>query len=102
MERLYSIRHLGIFSRPLLSIEENGFRYKEKLYTHDDIKSTSVSGGNGQTIRMGVKLKDGALIFINASALELNGEKTKTGFISGNNEILNGLLGQTLYRSAIR
>jgi len=91
MKKIYSIRHLGLFSRPLLEIEEHGFRYKDKLYTHDDIKRINISGGNGQPFKMGVKLKDGKLILVNASALELNGEKARTGFFSGNNETFDTL-----------
>lgn len=71
-----SIRHLGLFSRPLLDIEEHGFCYKDKLYTHDDIKRIDISGGNGRALRVSVKLKDGELILVNVSALELNGKKS--------------------------
>lgn len=91
MERNYSIRHLGLFSKPILTIKEDGFYYKGNCYIHDDIKRITVSGGNGQSLRMGIKLNDGKLILINASALELNGTKAKTGFFSGNNEIFEEL-----------
>jgi len=91
MEKNYSIRHLGLFSRPLLTIKEDGFYYKGNLYTQKDIVRITISGGNGQAFRMGVKLNDGKLILINASALELNDVKAKTGFFSGNNEIFEGL-----------
>lgn len=91
MEKIYSIRHLGLFSQPLLTIKEDGFYYKGNRYTHDNIKNITISGGNGQSFRMGVKLNDGKLIFINASALELNGTKEKTGFFSGNNKIFKEL-----------
>ena len=42
-------------------------------------------------MRMGVHLSNGKIILINASALERNGEKAKTGFFSGNNEIFDEL-----------
>ena len=91
MEKIYSIRHLGLFSKPLLTINESGFIYKDKLYSLVDVKKLIVSGGHGQPQRMSVHLKDGKLILINASALELNGVKAKTGFFSGNNSIFEEL-----------
>lgn len=91
MDKRYSIRHFGLFSIPLLTIKDNGFIYKDNLYTHYDIKAIRTSGGSGQPLRMGVKLNDGKLILINAAALELNGEKIKTGFFSGNNAVFEEL-----------
>ena len=91
MEKVYGLRHLGIFSKPFLTIKEDGFYYKDNHYTHEDITRITVTGGHGQTLRMGVKLNDGKLILVNASALELNGVKAKTGFFSGNNEVFEEL-----------
>lgn len=91
MEKIYSLRHLGFFVKPFLTIKKDGFYYKGKRYTHEDIKQINVSGGGGKPCRMGVKLKDNKLILVNASALKLNGVKAKTGFFSGNNEIFEEL-----------
>lgn len=91
MKKVYSHKHLGLFSRPFLTVTENGFYYKEKRYTHADIKTLRLTGGGGQPVRMGIKLNDGRLILVNAAALELNGAKAKTGFLSGTNEIFEEL-----------
>ncbi|MDO6528238.1 hypothetical protein Q4519_21520 [Motilimonas sp. 1_MG-2023] len=91
MDRIYSIRHFGLFSKPFLTIKNNGFIYRDNLYTHDDIKAIRTSGGRGQPLRMGVQLNDGKLILINAAALELSGVKAKTGFFSGNNVVFEEL-----------
>lgn len=91
MEKTYSLRHLGLFSKPILTVNENGFYYKGNLYTRADIKVAHVTGGAGQPQRLGVRLKDGKLIYINASALELNGKRAKSGFFSGTNEIFEDL-----------
>ena len=91
MTKTYCIRHLGLFSRPLLTTSEDGFSYKGHFYTRKDIKRVVVTGGRGQPMRMGVHLSNGKIILINASALERNGEKAKTGFFSGNNEIFDEL-----------
>ena len=64
-----------------MDIEKHGFCYKDKRYTHDDIKRVDISGGNGRALRVSVKLKDGELILVNVSALELNGKKARTGFL---------------------
>lgn len=91
MDQVYSLRHLGLFSKHLLTVTEEGFYYKDSLYTRDDVKKLFVSSGGAGPIRMGVHLADGRKILINAAALELNGVKSKTGFFSGTNEIFEGL-----------
>ena len=87
----YNHRHLGIFSRPLVTIEDDCFYYKNSRYTHSDIKHVRVVGGDGQPQRMGVKLVDGRLLLVNAVALERDGVKAKTGFLSGTNSFFEEL-----------
>ena len=91
MDKVYSLRHLFFFSKPLLTITEQGFYYKNTLYTPDDVRRLYVSNGGGGPKRMGVHLADGRKILINAVALELNGVKPKTGFLSGTNDVFESL-----------
>lgn len=91
MDKVYSIKHLGLFSTKLLTIKDDGFYYKNKRYSHDDIKMVNVAVGRGRALVMGVKLNDGNVILVNAGALELNGTQSKTGFFSGNNAIFDEL-----------
>lgn len=82
---LYSLRHLGLFTRPLLTVSDEGAFYKETRYGCGDVKRVIVVGSGGSPKRMGVYLSDGKKIVINAVALELNGKKPKSGFLSGTN-----------------
>jgi|GEM_PF-920339 hypothetical protein len=91
MDQVYSLRHLGFFSKHLLTVTGEGFYYKDTLYTRDDVKKLFVSGGGAGPRRMGVHLADGRKILINAVALELNGVKPKTGFFSGTNQVFEEL-----------
>lgn len=91
MDRVYSLRHLGLFSKHLLTVTDKGFYYKEVFYTRDDVKNVRVVKGRGAPRRLGVQLSDGKLILINATALELNGERSKSGFFSGTNEVFDEL-----------
>ncbi|MDQ2078396.1 hypothetical protein [Marinimicrobium sp. ABcell2] len=91
MEKNYSVRHLGLFSRPLLKVEEGGFHYKGRFYTYRDVEAVNVTGGLGQPQRLSVRLKGRKLILVHAGALELNGKKAKTGFFSGNNQVFEDL-----------
>ena len=91
MDKVYSLRHLGFFSKPLLTVSDRGFTYKGKLYKHENIKRLVSVGGSGKPHRLGVSLDDGAHININAVALELNGVKPKTGFLSGTNTVFEEL-----------
>ena len=91
MDRVYSLRHLGFFSKHLLTVKHEGFYYKDTLYTRDDVKKIFVSTGVAGPRRMGIHLADGRKIMINAAALELNGMRPKTGFFSGTNDVFEGL-----------
>ena len=91
MDKVYSIRHLGFFSKHLLTVHEKGFTYRGKVYSHGNIKRLVLVGGEGKPHRLGVSLDDGAHININAVALELNGVKPKTGFMSGTNNVFEEL-----------
>ncbi|KAF0808753.1 hypothetical protein A167_02471 [Alcanivorax sp. S71-1-4] len=91
MNKVYSQRHLFFFSRHLLTLTEQGFHYRNTLYTLDDVRKVYVSSGGGGPKRMGVHLADGRKILINAVALELNGVKPKTGFLSGTNDAFEAL-----------
>ena len=91
MDQVYSLRHLGFFSKHLLTVTEKGFYYKDTRYTRDDVKKLFVSGSGAGPRRMGVHLADGRRILINAVALELNGVKPKTGFFSGTNQVFEEL-----------
>lgn len=91
MDRIYSIRHLGLFSKPLLRVTNEGFYYKDKFYTLNDVEAVNVTDGFGQPQRLGVRLKGRKIILINAGALELNGKKARNGFFSGNNDIFEEL-----------
>jgi len=91
MDQVYSLRHLGFLSKHLLTVTEEGFYFKDTLYTRDDVKKLYVANGSGGPKRMGVHLTDGKKILINAGALELNGVKPKTGFFSGTNEVFEEL-----------
>ncbi|SFL92224.1 hypothetical protein SAMN04487963_0558 [Marinobacter zhejiangensis] len=52
MNQVYSLRHLGFFSKHLLTVTEEGFYYKDTLYTHDDVKKLFVSNGGAGPKRM--------------------------------------------------
>lgn len=91
MDQVYSLRHLGFFSKHLLTVTTEGFYYKNTFYTRDAIKKIYVVNGGGGPKRMGVHLTDGKRILINAVALELNGFKPKSGPFSGTNQIFEEL-----------
>ena len=91
MDRVYSVRHLGLFSRPLVTVTDKGFLYKGKLYRHENIVKINQYSSSGSPSRLGISLDDGKSININAVAIELNGKKPKTGFMSGTNEAFEEL-----------
>ena len=91
MEVIYKQRHFGLFSRPLVTIQKDCFYYKGKRYTHEDIELVRLVGRSGQPKRMGIKLRNGKRILINAVALGRNGVKSKTGFLSGTNQLFEEL-----------
>ena len=91
MEVIYNQRHLGLFSRHLVTIRDDCFYYKGERYTHEDIEIIRVGAGSGQPQQMGIKLRNGKRILISAVALERNGVKGKTGFISGTNQLFEEL-----------
>ena len=91
VDKVYSLRHLGFFSKHLITVTGEGFYFKGALYTGDDVTRLYVVDGNGGPRRMGVHLVDGKRILVNAGALELNGVKPKTGFFSGTNKVFEEL-----------
>src|SRR5690606_5876313 len=91
MERIYSIRHLGLFSRLLLRVTDEGFYYKNKFYTLNDVEAVNVTSGFSQPQRLGVRIKGRKIMIINAGHLELNVKKARKGFFYGNNYIFEGL-----------
>ncbi len=82
---------MGVFSRPLLEISEEGFIYKGLSYSLSDVKEVRIVGGSGYPMQLGVDLHDGKKILVHSSVLELNGKKYKNGFISGTNEAFEKL-----------
>ena len=91
MDKVYSLRHLVFFSKHLMTVTKDGFYYQNTFYTHKDVTKLFVSGAASGPKRMGIHLADGRKILINAAAIELNGVKPKTGFLSGTNRVFEDL-----------
>ena len=87
MKRTFGHRHLGFIFKPLLVLTENGFEYKDRLYTWDDVVSIkTIDSRNDLSMlftkwpRALVNLRDGKFVLINGRALEEMGVKNKVGF----------------------
>lgn len=92
---IYGHRQLSFFFVKVLDLTEDGFTFKEKFYTWNDIKVIDVTRGSfvlsafvfpGGTPRVRVKLADGKVININGRALERADKKPKINKFSGESD----------------
>ncbi|MDA8428119.1 MAG: hypothetical protein M0T70_02580 [Geobacteraceae bacterium] len=92
---IYGHRQLSCFFVKVLDVTEDGFTFKEKFYTWNDIKVIDVTRGSfvlsalvfpGGTPRVKVKLADGKVININGRALERVDKKPKINKFSGESD----------------
>ena len=96
----YGHRHLKFIYRKLLSIDDNGFEFKDKQYSWEDIKKIkrydntafSLLLYQAGTPRAYIYLNDGNCIKIKGRVLEMKNIKPTHDFISGRSNAYNILL----------
>lgn len=91
----YGHRQLSFFFVKLLDVAEEGFSFKGKFYTWNDIKDIDVTRGSfalsalsfpGGTPKARIKLTDGKVIRINGRALERADTKPVINIFSGESD----------------
>jgi hypothetical protein len=92
---IYGHRHLGVFFRPLVAVDDIGFQYRGVRYRWSDVTSVNVHEfvnlGTAR-FRATVKLADGARIGLNGRALEKQGVKPAVGFASTRTDAFDELV----------
>jgi hypothetical protein len=98
---VFGHRHLSIFFRPLVEITANGFTYKGRGYSWNDVRTVEVSdsplrilaGYPAAIPRATITLTDGTKIRLNGRVLEKEGRKPKVGFSSSRSDAFDELIG---------
>jgi hypothetical protein len=92
---VYGHRHLGVFFRPVVAVDDSGFQYRGSRYDWKDVTSVDVHElvnlGTAR-FRATVKLADGVKIRLNGRALEKQGVKPAVGFISTRTDAFDELI----------
>ena len=92
---IYGHRHLGLFFRPLVEVNEHGLRFSGHDYNWKDIKRVEVRDSPLDPMVWfsstwypwaTVYLSDGKSIRLNGRALEKSGERAKVGFFSSKSD----------------
>src|SRR5258708_21184813 len=98
---IYGHRHLGLFFRPLVEVNEHGLRFSGLDYNWNDIKRVEVRDSPLDPMVWfsstwypwaTVYLSDGKSIRLNGRALEKRGEKPKVGFFSSKSNAFQELI----------
>ena len=101
----YGNRQLNLFYKPLVAILEDGFQFKGKKYSWDDVKEIMVWdpplglfwGVPFGWARASILLKDGKKIRFHGRLIERKGHKSKLGHLSNKNDVFDELL--SLFKS---
>jgi len=92
---IYGHRHLGVFFRPLVAVDESGFEYRRAHYRWSDVTSVDVHEfvnlGTAR-FRATVTLANGVKIRLNGRALEKRGVKPAVGFVSTRTDAFDELV----------
>jgi hypothetical protein len=92
---IFGHRHLGVFFRPLVVVDDSGFKYRGARYRWSDVTSVDVHEfvnlGTAR-FRATVILADGVKIRLNGRALEKHGVKPAVGFVSTRTDAFDELV----------
>ncbi len=92
---IYGHRHLGVFFRPVVAVDDSGFEYRGNRYGWKDVTSVEVhelANLGTARFRATVKLADGAKILLNGRALEKQGVKPAVGLVSTRTDAFDELV----------
>jgi hypothetical protein len=92
---IYGHRHLGVFFRPVVAVDESGFEYRGARYRWSDVTSVAVhefANLGAARFRATVTLADGVKIRLNGRALEKHGVKPTVGFVSTRTDAFDELI----------
>ena len=97
---VYGHRLLSFIFRPLIAVNNDGFLFKGRKYSWDDVKSIDITSFAIATFfvypagmpRATISLRDGNNIHLNGRVFEKEGERPKVGFFSSKSDAFDEII----------